>query len=113
MEAVEKGTEKYKKKFYILHLFKKELAAVSVSNTMLQKACCFPDRKWSPAEVMEVHPTSTKSLYECDPKNGLLKLLWTVPGWEDCKSIRKNPKVYDADLVKWVKEAVEPLEKAI
>lgn len=112
MEAVEKGSKEYKKKFYILHLFKKDLTAMSIDNAMLQKATCFPHRKWKPCEVMEMHPNSTKSLYECDPKNGTLTLLWTVPGWEDCRSILKNPKIYDKDLVNWVKEAVHPLQRA-
>ncbi len=107
-EAAEKGCKEYKKTFFILHLFKKQLGNLGVENAMLQKAMCFPERKWLPHEVMNVHPNSAKSLYEVDPKHGLVKLIWTVPGWEDCKSILKNPNLYDPDLVGWVKEASTP-----
>ena len=106
-EAAEKGCKEYDSNFYILHLFKKELSAFGVENAMLQKAMCFPNRKWEPHEVMEMHPTPTKSLYHVEKKNGTITLMWTVPGWEDCKSIMKNPKIYDPDLVKWIKSCVD------
>ena len=107
-EAAEKGCEAYDGKFYILHLFKKALGEHEIENAMLQKAACFKDRVWTPKEVMDAHPHATKSLYEVDKVNGLVKLLWTVPGWEDCKSIKKNPHLYDRDLVAWVKQATRP-----
>ena len=113
MEAAEEGSKKYKTTFYILHLLKKELGALGVSNAVLQKASCFPDRKWKPEEVMEAHPHSAKTLYEVDPKHGTLTLAWTVPGWEDCRSIMKNPGLYDQDLVKWVKQAVDALSDSV
>jgi hypothetical protein len=61
---------------------------------------------------MQEKPNDTKSLYEVDPKNGVVKLLWTVPGWEDCKTIKKNPDLYDRDLVKWVEEATQSFKSA-
>ena len=106
-EAVNKGCEKYEGKFYLLHLFKKHLCEHGIENAMLQKATCFQNRRWTPQEVMEAHPHSSKTLYEVDKVNGVAKLLWTVPGWEDCKSIKKNPTLYDPDLVKWVNEATQ------
>lgn len=106
-EAAEKGCEQYEGKFYILHLFKKTLGQHGIENAMLQKAMCFKERKWKPKEVMDAHPNSAKTLYEVDKVNGIIKLLWTVPGWEDCKSIKKNPDLYDRDLVEWVKEATQ------
>lgn len=109
-EAAEKGCKKYDSNFYILHLFKKHLSEHGVENAMLQKAMCFKDREWTPKEVMEAHPNSAKTLYLVDKVNGIVKLLWTVPGWEDCKSIKKNPDLYDQDLVTWVQEATHGLE---
>lgn len=106
-EAAEKGCEEYSGRFFILHLFKKELSSMGVNNAMLQKATCFQEREWKPHEVMEMHPNSAKSLYEVDSKNGVIKLVWTLPGWEDCKTIKKNPSLYDQDLVMWVKEATQ------
>lgn len=106
-EAADKGCKAYSDRFFILHLFKKELSSVGIDNAMLQKATCFKEREWRPCEVMEMHPHSAKSLYEVDPKNGTIILRWTVPGWEDCKTIQKNPALYDRDLVAWVKEATQ------
>jgi len=106
-EAAEEGCKKYDGKFFILHLFKKALTEHTIQNTMLQKAMCFKDRKWTPKEVMESHPNSAKTLYEVDKVAGLVKLVWTVPGWQDCKTIKKNPHLYDRDLVEWVKEATK------
>ncbi len=109
-EAADKGYKEYIGRFFILHLFKKELSAMGVENAMLQKCTCFNDREWKPKEVMEMHPNSAKSLYEVNPKNGTILLKWTVPGWEDCKSILKNPRHYDSDLVGWVKDATRSFE---
>ena len=61
---------------------------------------------------MDEKPNDAKTLYEVDTKNGVIKLLWTVPGWEDCKTIKKNPGQYDQDLVKWVKEATSSYKTA-
>lgn len=110
-DAAEKGCKEYKTNFYILHIFKKHLTEHGVQNTMLQKAMCFKDRQWTPREVMEAHPHSAKTLYLVDKINGMIKLLWTVPGWEDCKSIKKNPDLYDGDLVAWVTEATSDFEQ--
>lgn len=105
-EAVEEGCRKYQKPFFILHLLKKELSMMGVSNALLQKATCFAHRNWSPQEVMAAHPHATKTLYFVDPKAGHMVLEWTVPGIEDCHSVLKNPKTYDPKLVQWVQEAV-------
>ncbi|MFP3859235.1 MAG: hypothetical protein ACLFUW_00285 [Bacteroidales bacterium] len=111
-EAAEKGCKEYEGNFFLLHLFKKVLGEHGIENTMLQKATCFKDRCWEPHEVMEVHPNSSKSLYEVDQKNGVIKLIWSVPGWEDCKTILKNPHLYDRDLVSWVKDCIEKFPQA-
>ena len=105
-EAAEAGLKAYQDSFYILHLFKKHLGQHDIDNAMLQKAMCFKDRLWTPKEVMEAHPHSAKSLYKVDKVAGVIKLLWTVPGIEDCRSILKTPTLYDKDLVHWVKEAI-------
>ncbi len=107
-EASDKGYKEYDGRFVILHLFKKELSAMGVENVVLQKCSCFEFREWKPHEVMEMHPISTKSLYEVDPKNGTIVLKWTVPGWEGCRSVLKNPELYDPNLVRWIKEATHP-----
>lgn len=111
-DAVEKGVEKYKSKFYLLHLFNKTLGQFNVDNVVVQKAMAFKDRKWTPKEVMDAHPNPCKTLYEVDPQGGLVKMCWTLPAYQDCKSIMKNPALYDADLIKWIGEALPPPAKS-
>jgi hypothetical protein len=101
LEAAETGCKAYSKPFYILHIFKKELGQMGAENVMLQKATIFENRKWTPKEVMDAHPTPTKTLYECDPKNGTLTLLWTVPSLQECQSILRHPGGYDPHLCEW------------
>ena len=108
-DAVEKGCAEYSGDFFILHLFKKELSSFGVDNVMMQKAACFKSRCWKPFEVMEMHPNSTKSLYKVNSKNGTVVLEWTIPGWSECMSIKRNPELYDPQLVNWVNEATTPL----
>lgn len=109
-EAAEKGYEGFDGPFKIIHLFKKTLTQHNLDNVMSQKAVCFQDGPTSPAWYMKEKPNDAKTLYEVDPVNGVVKLLWTVPGWEDCRSIKKNPDLYDQDLVKWVENALQPVD---
>ncbi len=106
-EEAEKGCKKYDGEFYILHLFKKAMGEHGIKNVMKQSARCFESRNWTPREVMEQHPHATKTLYKVNKMSGIIRLLWTVPGWEDCKSIRKNPVLYDPDLLQWVVQAMD------
>jgi hypothetical protein len=108
-DASEKGCEAFDTNFKIIHIFKKSLGMFDVHNAMQQKAICFVDGPTNPSFYMEECPHAAKSLYEVDKVNGVVKLLWTVPGIEDCASIKKNPHLYDKDLVRWVKEATSEL----
>lgn len=109
-DAAEEGYNKFEGNFYIIHIFRKTLGNLDVPNAMSQKAVGFVKGPVEPKFYMEVLPSAAKTLYEVDRKNGVIKLCWTVPGWEDCISIKKNPDLYDPDLVKWVKEATHGLE---
>lgn len=104
-DTAEKAYKEYDEDFFIIHIFRKTLGVMDVDNVMSQKAVAFVKGPKDPAWYMDVLPNPTKSLYEVDRKNGIIKLLWSVPGWEDCKSIKKNPDIYDPDLVEWVKAA--------
>lgn len=108
-DEAERGCKKFDKTFYILHLFKKSMSEMGVQNVLVQSARSF-ESKFTIPEVMEAHPHSAKTLYEVDKVNGVVKLLWTVPGWEDCRSIKKNPGLYDRDLVSWVNEATHGMK---
>lgn len=104
-EAAEEGYEEFDTDFYIIHTFRKKLGEMGVENVLMQKAVAYVDGPTEGAWYMRELPTATKTLYQVDRKNGVIKLLWTVPGWEDCKSILKNPALYDPSLVQWVKDA--------
>jgi hypothetical protein len=109
-DAVTQGYKHFKENFYIIHRFRKELTYFDIHNVPAQHAVCFQLGPKESSWYMEVIPHDTKTLYEVDVKNDDIKLLWSVPGWEDCKSIKKNPHLYDRDLVSWVKEATAKFE---
>lgn len=111
-EAAETGYKEFKGDFYIVHFFKKTLTQHDIQNAMSQKAVCFQKGPLEPAWYMQEKPNDAKTLYEVDAKNGVIKLVWTVPGWEDCKTIKKSPDLYDRDLVSWVKDATQSFEKS-
>ena len=105
-EAAEDGYNSFDSDFYIIHTLRKKLGEMGIENLMIQKAVAFQDGPLDAAWYLEELPTASSTLYQVDRKNGVIKLLWTVPGLEECKSILKNPQIYDPDLVKWVKDAV-------
>lgn len=109
-EIAEEGYKQFEKDFYIIHIFRKILGYLDVKNVMSQKAIGFVSGPIDPKFYMKEIPSATKTLYSVDRKNGIIKLNWTVPGWEDCKSILKNPSIYDFKLVEWVKEATHGLK---
>lgn len=112
-EAAEKGYHEFDGKFYIIHTFRKTLTQHDAVNIMAQKAVAFQKGPMEPSWYMKELPNHAKSLYEVDPSSGIIKLLWTVPGWEDCKSIQKTPSLYDPDLVKWVEKATKGFHRQV
>lgn len=111
-EAAEKGLKELEGDFYILHLFHKDLSQMGISNVLKQSAAIFPHRNWHPVEVMGAHPNPAKSLYKVDKKNGEMRLLWTVPGYQDCLSILKSPDNYNPMLIKWINCALSAFPKS-
>lgn len=103
-------TKKYEgKKFYIFSLLHKDLTAFRVDNVVRHWMIA---RKTEPnsTDMLIAYPHHTKTLYEVVPAGSEITLLWTVPGWEDCKSIMKNPSLYDRDLVTWTNDAMKPFQ---
>jgi hypothetical protein len=60
-----------------------------------------------PIEMMASYTNHTKTLFEVDPKKGEITLCWTLPGYEECKSILKSPGNYDPELVRWIKTVID------
>jgi hypothetical protein len=100
-KEAERGKREFDGKFYILSLFTKGLGEMGISN-VLKHSCRSFKKKFTLNEVMGSHPNPVKNMFEVDPQIGEIKLLWTLPAYQDCKSIRKNPNIYDAELVKCV-----------
>jgi len=109
--CIENNIKKYEDGFHIFVLGKKELAAFGVTNVDRN---WFIARKSAPdiAEMMADYSNFCKTLYEIT-KEGDVKLKWSVPSWNDCKTIKKNPHLYDRDLVKWVKAATEEFQQVV
>ena len=95
--------------FYIFSLLHKDLGQFGVGNVL---------RHWKisrqtapePKSMMEQYKNHTKTLYEVNPQKGEITLLWSLPGFEECISILKNPDLYDRDLIKWIRGAIKPKE---
>lgn len=58
-------------------------------------------------DMIQQYPHHMKTLYMIDAENGHLKICWSLPGIEDCRSIAKNKHSYDPQLVKWIEDAFE------
>lgn len=97
---------KYDGKFYIFSLLYKDLGQFGVGNVV---------RHWKisrstdpePKAMMRDYKNHTKTLYEVDPQKGEINLLWTLPGYEECISILKNPDLYDRELLNWIRGAIK------
>lgn len=105
-DLADESSKEYGPKFYILSLLKKDLGQFGYDNVLKHSARPFKTSK-SIKDVMNAHPNATKTLFEINSKTGDINLLWTVPGWQDCKALLKTPDSFDPNLVRWVKEAVE------
>ena len=97
-KAVKEGLDHFKSPFYVLVLTNKEFWTDNVvRNRMIT-------RQTAPyaSEMMTAYPNYTKTLYAVNASKGEVKLAWTIPGWQDCQLIAKNPTVYAPELVKWI-----------
>ena len=94
----------YPDKYFILSLTKHAMPEMGVNTAFKNSARSFvlPLKK---RDVMNAHPNCMKVFYSVDAKTEDIRVIWCIPGWEECKSILKNPSLYDRDLVEWIKEA--------
>lgn len=95
--------DKLKPPFWIYSIFGKNLGFMGIENVVLH--LCRPFT-WIPSmeNAMKNHPHYSKSLWEVNKERGEILLVWNLPDIESCKSILKNPKIYDANLVKWINQ---------
>lgn len=97
-KTIEENKKKYKSPFYIFVLTKKEFYASNVVRNW------FIARQTPPygSQMMTDYPNHTKTLYIVDADKGELRVLWSIPGKEECKSILKEPQIYSQELVSWI-----------
>lgn len=102
-ECVERGHSKFKKPFYIFVLSNKEPWALNVQR------CYFIDRNTAPhaQDMINQYPNHFKTLYLINAVLGKFKVLWSLPGEQDCISILKQPQIYSPDLVTWIKDSYQ------
>lgn len=95
--------DKLKSPFWIYSIFGKPLGYAGVDNAVMH--LCRPFN-WmvSMENAMKNHPHYSKSLWEVNASKGEISLVWNLPDIEACKSIMKNPGLYDTNLVGWVKD---------
>lgn len=99
-QCIEDNMHKYKSPFFVFVITKKEMWAENVVRNW------FIARQTPPHafDMMSQYPHATKTLYMVDAKKGHVEAMWSLPGWEDCISVAKNPSAFDPKLVKWIEE---------
>lgn len=99
-ECINDNQGKYKNPFYIFVLTKKEMWADNMVRNW------FIARQTPPhaLDMMKEYSNHTKTLYLVDDQKGRIELVWTLPGWNECLSIARQPQLYDAQLVKWIED---------
>jgi len=101
--TISRGAERYQDPFYILVLTKKEAWATNIVRNY------FIDRQTPPhaRDLLAEYKNHTKTLYLVNGRKGQIKLLWSLPGWDDCKSVARHPESHAPELVQWIQQALE------
>ena len=96
--TIEANKKKYTSPFYVFTLMKKEFYANNVVRNF------FIARQTPPhaSDMMQQYPHFVKTLYIVDYEKGKIRLVWNLPGIEDCKTIMNHPELYDEQLCNWV-----------
>lgn len=102
-KAVQDGLEKFKSTFYVLVLTNKEFWTDNVVRNRMVTRQTAPYA----SEMMIAYPNFSKTLYAVNASKGEVKVAWSLPGWQDCKLVAKNPHLYDQTLVGWIRQCGE------
>ncbi len=102
-QAIENGANQFQGIFYVFVLTSKEMWTDNVVRNW------FVARQTAPyaTDMINGFPNRTKTLYMVDPEKGRVKLVWTIPGVEEARSLLSNPGLYDPDLVSWTRDAFQ------
>lgn len=99
--TINDNLEKYESPFYVFALTKKEYWADNIVRNW------FIARQTPPyaSEMIVQYPNHTKTLYVVNHNKGDIKVAWSIPGKEECRSIKKSPHTFSQELVQWINEA--------
>ncbi len=99
----------YPDKYFILTLTTHALPGMGITKAYKNSARSFvlPLNK---RDVMIMHPNCTKVCYSVDTPTEDIREIWTLPGWQECKNVLKNPFLYDPNLVMAVKEVTQSFQ---
>lgn len=103
IDEYERTRGHYPDKYFILTLTKHELGQFGIVNVFKNSARSFV-LPLDMQEVMNAHRNATKNCYTVDNKHEDIRLLWTLPSYDECISVLKNPQIYDPILVGSVEE---------
>lgn len=99
-ECVEENLGRFSDPFYVFVITKKEFWAENVVRNW------FIARQTPPHafNMMEQYYHHTKTLYIVNARKGQIKICWSLPGYEDCICVAKNPHLYSPELVSWIEQ---------
>lgn len=97
-QCIQDNRSKYRSPFYIFVLTKKEHWSPNVVRNW------FIARQTPPHafKTMEEYSNHTKTLYLVDANRGNIRILWSLPGFDDCITVAKHPNIYAPELVRWI-----------
>jgi len=102
-DVVDKNRHKFTSPFYILVITKKEMWAVNILRNIFQARQTPPNA----IDMIMQYKHPTKTLYKVDTERNDVSIVWSIPGWEECKAIAKHPDSFDPTLVDWINRAYE------
>ena len=97
-DTVNKNIEKYDDPFYILVLTKKEMWA----DNLVRNYFIARQTKPKAIDMITDYAHHTKTLYRVEKYRGEVEIEWSIPGFEECKTVMNHPEQYDSKLVTWI-----------
>lgn len=99
-DTISKNKDRYDSPFYVVVFTNKEFWAENVVRNW------FVARQSAPyaTDLVCQYPNHNKTLYLVDANEGKIKICWTMPGFQEAKSILKTPQHYDPQLVQWIED---------
>jgi len=102
-KAINENLEKYEDPFYVLVLTKKEMWATNmVRNWFIAR-----QTKPKALDMIAEYANHTKTLYKVNKYRGDIEIQWSLPGFEEMKTVLNSPNTFDPTLVKWITDCFQ------